>query len=154
MEGAIDSSDVLLNRGLNGAYGYGQRGNFGYDGSVVNANVEANRDIGLLESINANASRSQLSEQITTGNAFISEQLRERTVSDRFNSIERLLFSNQNDTQRDIANLNTKVAECCCKLEAGQAAIQAKLDAQALQAAQTENINLRISMSQGQAQGN
>jgi len=167
MEGSIDSSDVLLNRGLNGFYGYGNQGNFLGDGSAIKEAVRGNRDIDLLEAVNRGTSDQFLNQKITDGNAsltstvnmnnrFLSEQIRERAITEGFASMERQLFAFQNDNQRDIANLNAKVTECCCKLEAGQAAILAKLDAQALQNAQTENLNLRIQMSQsqGQAQGN
>lgn len=167
MNGSIDSSDVLLNRGLNGFYGYGNQGNFLGDGSAVKEAVRGNRDINLLEAVNRGTSDQFLSQKITDGNEalastvnmnnrFLSEQLRERQITDGFASMERQLFAFQNDNQRDIANLAKAQAECCCKLEAGQSAILAKLDAQALQNAQTENLNLRIQMSQqqGQAQGN
>lgn len=169
-DGYLDTADVLLNRGLNfGGYGYGiaGQGNFLGDGSAVKEAVRGNRDIDLLESVNRSTTDQFLSQKITDGNAavtesinmnnrFLSEQLRERQITDGFASMERQLFAFQNDNQRDIANVNTRLAECCCKLEAGQAAILAKLDAQALQNAQTENLNLRIQMSQnqGQAQGN
>lgn len=165
-DGYLDTADVLLNRGLNyGGYGYGNQGNFLGDGSAVKEAVRGNRDIDLLESVNRSTTDQFLSQKITDGNAavidsvnmnnrFLSEQFRERAITDGFASMERQLFAFQNDNQRDIANLNAKVTECCCKLEAGQAAIQAKLDAQALQAAQTENMNLRINMIQGQSQGN
>lgn len=152
-----------------GGYGYGfgpsNQGNFLGDGSAIKEAVRGNRDIDLLEAVNRNSTDQFLNQKITDGDAavtsavnmgnrFLSEQIRERQITEGFASMERQLFAFQSDNQRDIANLNAKVTECCCKLEAGQAAIQAKLDAQALQNAQTENLNLRIQLSQGQAQGN
>lgn len=167
MNGNLDTADVLINRGLNGGYyglGFASNGNFLGDGSAVKEAVRGNRDLDLLESVNRGTSDQFLSQKITDGNQalastvnmnnqFLSEQMRERTVADGFASIQRQLFAFQGDNQRDIAKLDAKVTECCCKLEAGQAAIQAKLDSQALQAAQNENMNLRIQLTQVQGQG-
>lgn len=173
MDNGVGTYDVGTLAGLRGigfgGYGYGlaANGNFLGDGSAVKEAVRGNRDIDLLESVNRSTTDQFLSQKITDGNAaltstinmgdrFLSEQMRERSIADGFASIQRQLFAFQGDNQRDIANLNTKVTECCCKLEAGQAAIEAKLDAQALQAAQNENMNLRIQLTQvqGQSQGN
>lgn len=148
MYGNIDSSDVLLNRGLNGFYGVGnQLGNFGGDGSAVKESVRGNRDIQLLEGVNRNAETASLANTVVRGNEFLTDRINQQFMSARFETLERLILTNQNDTQRDIANLNAKVTECCCKLEAGQAAIQAKLDAQALAALQNENSRLNMEIS-------
>lgn len=136
-----DAGTFAAFRGLGGfgGYGYGlPNGNFGGDGSAVKEGVRGNRDISLLESINRSTSDQFLSNKITDGNAnltatitrgdnFLSEQIRERSISDRFNSLERLMFSNQNDTQRDIQAVALKQAECCCELRAGQASILAEI---------------------------
>jgi hypothetical protein len=167
MNGNLDTSDVLLNRGLNGGYGFGQgaigsgHGNFPGDGSAVKEGVRGNRDIQLLESVNGNAQSAALANQIrqhndtvlndiNIGNQFITDRIAAQgldfkfaNISDQLASAERLAFANAATVQREMnANqiatitqlhaMDLKQTECCCKLEAGQASILAKLDAQAL----------------------
>ena len=158
MNGNLDTSDVLLNRGLNGGYGHG---NFIGDGSAVKEGVRGNRDIQLLEGVNASSRDASLSNQlrahnstiqndINIGNNFLSDRIAAQgldfkfaNISDQLASAERLAFANAASVQREMnANqmttitqlhaMDLKQAECCCKLEAGQAAIIAKLDAQAV----------------------
>jgi len=132
---SIDSGlvgDSILSRAAyGGGYRSGQHNNAGYDGSVVNSNLIANRDIGLLEAVNRSSSDQALAASIASGNVALSEQIRESTVSDRFATIERLLFANQNETQRELGDIKAANAVCCCETKAGLAAIEAKLDAQA-----------------------
>lgn len=174
MNGNLDTSDVLLNRGLNGGYGYGglNHGNFAGDGSAVKEGIRGNRDIQLLESVNSGAQTSSLANQlrahnstiqndINVGNNFLTDRIASQGLDFKFANItaqlasaERLAFANQTallsemnanaaSTQREMnANqiatmtqlhaIDVKQTECCCKLEAGQAAILAKIDAQAL----------------------
>lgn len=172
MNGNLDTSDVLLNRGLNGGYlGHGH-GNFIGDGSAVKEAVRGNRDISLLDSVNQGTRDQFLSNEIDRGsdsimstmnqnNQFLTDRINSQSVNERFSSIERLLFAQQANNDRDFRALDVKLTECCCKLEAGQAAIQAKLDAQALQAAQAENqrLNMEIQIrnvqsSRGNGPGN
>ena len=160
MNGNLDTSDVLLNRGLNGGYGYGH-GNFQGDGSAVKEGVRGNRDIQLLESVNGSAQSASLSNQIrahnstiqndiAVGNNFLTDRIAAQgldfkfaNITDQLASAERLAFANAASVQREMnANqiatitqlhaIDLKQTECCCKLEAGQAAIIAKLDAQSL----------------------
>lgn len=162
--GTLDTSDVLLNRGLNGAYGIGAglglvaNGNFAGDGSAVKEAVRGNRDLDLLESVNRGTSDQFLSQKITDGNAaltstvnmnnqFLSEQMRERSIADNFAATQRQLFQIQSENQREFRAMDVKLTECCCKLEAGQASIQAKLDSQALAASQAENQRLQIELA-------
>lgn len=168
-DSTYDAAHVLMNRGLNHAYGYGYGGgvgNFGGDGSAVKESVRGNRDLALLESVNRTSTDAALSAQIERGDANIRDLVNTEnqatrdliqlnTLNDRFASIERMMNANQADTQRDISGLTKSFAECCCELKAGQASITAKLDAQALQAAQNEAAQLRqqIVIMQGQAQG-
>lgn len=164
MNGTLDTSDVLLNRGLNGGYGYGagfNHGNFAGDGSSVKEGVRGNRDIQLLESVNGSAQNASLANQIrqhnatiqndiNVGNNFLTDRIAAQgldfkfaNISDQLASAERLAFANAAAVQREMnANqmatmtqlhaIDVKQTECCCKLEAGQAAIIAKLDAQSL----------------------
>lgn len=159
--GNLDTSDVLLNRGLNGGYNYGGNGNFLGDGSAVKEGVRGNRDIQLIDSVNGNAQNASLANQlrqhndtiqrdISVGNNFLTDRINAQSIDFKFNNIseklssaERLSFANQASLQREMnANqlatmqqlhaIDVKQTECCCKLEAGQASILAKLDAQAL----------------------
>ena len=164
---SIDPGDVLLNRGLNGLYGYGGAGNFLGDGSAVKESVRGNRDIQLLQGVNQNARDGFLSAQIERGDSSISNLVNMENQSTRdlinlqsldrqFATLERIISANQADTQRDLNAIRNDLTECCCKLEAGQASILAKLDAQALMNAQNENVTLRnqITIMQAQSQGN
>lgn len=168
MNGNLDTSDVLLNRGLNGGYGgYGNgaigsgHGNFPGDGSAVMAAVQGNRDFQILDGVNGNAREASLANQlrahnstiqndINVGNNFLTDRIaaqgldfKFQGIADQMASAERLAFANAAAVQREMnANqvatitqlhaMDLKQTECCCKLEAGQASILAKLDAQAL----------------------
>jgi hypothetical protein len=165
MNGNLDTSDVLLNRGLNGGYNGGNighgHGNFPGDGSAVKEGVRGNRDIQLLESVNGTAQSASLANQIrqhnstiqndiNVGNNFLTDRIAAQgldfkfaNISDQLASAERLAFANAAAVQREMNSnqmatiiqlhaIDLKQTECCCKLEAGQASIIAKLDAQAL----------------------
>lgn len=157
MNGELNTADVLLNRGLNGGWGYGH-GNFPGDGSAVKEAVRGNRDISLLESVNTGTRDQFLQSQIrqgdqaimdslNQGNQFLTDRINSNAMLDRFNSLERLMFSQQANNDREFRALDVKLTECCCKLEAGQAAINAKLDSQALQMAQAENQRLQTEIT-------
>lgn len=154
----LNTADVLLNRGLNSpyayGYGFGQKGNFGYDGSVLNANVLANRDIGLTEVLNRTASDQATRDRLTDGQIDLKNTIQAQSINDRFASVERLLFANQAATDRDITEVRLKLGECCCKLEAGQAAILAKIEADGRHRAEIENQNLNMQVQIMQNRGN
>ncbi|AUS02256.1 hypothetical protein NVP2096O_21 [Vibrio phage 2.096.O._10N.286.48.B5] len=172
MEGSIETSDVLLNRGLNG-YGYGV-GNFGGDGSAVKEAVRGNRDISLIDSVNK-ASRdsfmtSQLSQAddniinaINTGNQFLTDRISGQSIDFKFANItaqlasaERLAFANQASIDRQLHAMELKQTECCCELRAGQSAINAKLDAAATVSgkdAEIQRLNMQLLMH-GHGNGN
>ncbi len=137
----FNSADVLMNRGLNGyGYGGGRSGGYGNghgnlpgDGSAVNANVVANRDIGLTSSLAGNASAIALSDQIatasTTGQASqdrsdrflasqmnsqhdtLSRQLSDNRVEDRFNSLLATITSNDKAAAAELSRNNLAAAE-------------------------------------------
>lgn len=137
--GTLDTADVLLNRGLNGGYGYSQ---FIGDGSAVKESVRGNRDLSIVESINRTGSDRALSNQLDRQGEFLTDRINVAQVNDQFGTLERLLFSIQNDTQRDLANIATKQAECCCELRAGQAAILAEIKCNRdVQEARQEGLN-------------
>ena len=57
------------------------------------------------------------------------------------------MAANKADTDRQLHVMDLKQVECCCKLEAGQAAINAKLDAAStLGTANAEIANLRMQL--------
>jgi len=175
----IDPGSVLTNRGLNGfGYGINNQGNFAGDGSAINANVEANRDLGVIQAINRSSSEQFLSDRVTSGdqaiqasintsNQFLSDRIWSQgidtkfaAVTAQFASAERLAYANQADTDRQMAankadtdrqlhSMELKQVECCCELKAGQAAILAKLDADRATAAENEVNNLRMQIQIG-----
>lgn len=160
----IETGSVLANRGLNYGYGYGHA-NFGGDGSAVNANVTANRDIGLVEAVNRNSSDQFLSDRITDGNVALSSQINttNQFLSDRitgqgidakfaavtaqFASAERLAYANQANTDRELKAIQIKQVECCCETKAGLAAIESKLDCDRANSAESEVNNLRMQLN-------
>lgn len=163
----IDPSSVIANRGLNLGYGYGafNQGNFGGDGSAINANVRGNRDLSLLESVNSGTRDQFLSAQIrqhndaitdtiNMNNQFTTDRIAAQGLDFKFANItaqhaalERLMFANQAATDRRMSDIDLKLTECCCELKAGQAAILAKLDADRATAAQNEVNILRIQLA-------
>ena len=166
MEGSIADA-VIANRGLNYGYGYsyGGHGNFAGDGSAVNANVTANRDLGIVEAVNNTSGQQALSNQISRGNQSIQDSisLTNNFLTDRitalgldskfaqitadFASAERLAFANQAATERELKAIQLKQVECCCETKAGLAAIEAKLDADRAAAAEAEVNNLRLQLN-------
>lgn len=169
MDGSLNSSEVatlslLQSRGY--GVGAGDYGNFVGDGSSVKEGIRGNRDLSLLEAINSGSRNQFLSQQINqhndaisdkieTGNQFLTDRISSQNVNERFSSVERLLFALQASNDREFRAIDVKLTECCCKLESGQASIQAKLDAQALQLAQNENnrLNMQIQIM-NQSRGN
>lgn len=129
MDNGVNVTDVGTLAGLRavGGYGYGGHGNFVGDGSAVNANAIANRD--FIETGNNATARGQqfLSNQIDRSSDFATNLVVAQNQSDRFNSIERLLFANQAATDRELKSIELKQVECCCELRAGQAAILAEI---------------------------
>lgn len=128
MNGNLDTADVLLNRGLNGGYGYGNNGNFLGDGSAVKEGVRGNRDIQMLEGVNANARDASLSNQIrantsslqhdiNVGNNFLTDRIFSQgldfkfaNITDRLASAERIAFANQSTLLQEM-NANAAAAQ-------------------------------------------
>lgn len=158
MNGNLDTSDVLLNRGLNGSFLGGSQGNFLGDGSAVKEAVRGNRDIQLLESVNKGTDAQFLGNQIDRGHSgivdtirsgqdFLSAQITEQRNEFRFAAIERQAVANQSALTAQLSTAAVAAAECCCELRAGQAAINAKLDAAsaiAAKDAEIQRLNLQI----------
>lgn len=174
MNGNLDTSDVLLNRGLNGFYG--GSGNFLGDGSAVKEAVRGNRDIALLDSVNEGTRDQFLTNQIDRGNMsinsrisdgqdFLSTQIRDNglefrfaNITSQFATLERQMVANQATLVAQLHAADLKAVECCCELKAGQATIIANQESARLAAAEAENQNLRTQIlinNQGRAsQGN
>ncbi len=168
----IDTGSVLANRGLNGFYGYGGHGNFSGDGSAVNANVVANRDASIIDSINTSSANQFLSDRITSGDAaiqanitqsnqFLSDRIWSQSIDSKFAavtadfaSMERLAFAQQAETQRQLHAMDLKQTECCCELKAGQASILAKLDADRAESLAAENNRLTMQIAISNGRGN
>ena len=182
----IEAGSVLANRGLNYGYGYQgfNQGNFAGDGSAVKEGIRGNRDIALLDSVNANATQNFLSSQIrqhndsvqhdiSVGNNFITDRIAAQGIDAKFAtltaehaSLERTMIANAANVQREMnANqaatmaqlhaMDLKQTECCCELKAGQASILAKLDADRANAAENEVNNLRFQLNiANQSRGN
>ena len=146
----IDTGSVLANRGLNGFYGYGGHGNFAGDGSAVNANVVANRDAGIIDSVNSASSNQFLSDRIWSQ----SIDAKFAAVTADFASMERLAFAQQAETQRQLHAMDLKQTECCCELKAGQASILAKLDADRAESLAAENNRLTMQIAISNGRGN
>ena len=180
MEG-VNVQDVGTLAGLRGIGGYGY-GNFQGDGSAVNANVVANRDLGVVGAINSANADQFLSDRITdgdraltttiaSGNQFLTDRINSQHIDSHFDNVsrelasaERLAFANQAamlaiitankaDTDRQLHSMELKQVECCCELKAGQATIIAKLDSDRAAAAETEVNNLRIQLQINQQGG-
>lgn len=128
----LDTSDVLLNRGLNGYYGAGARGyngNFTYDGSVVNANLLSNRDF-------ANIGHNSISRQISD-NADRNRDIAETQARDsQFAGIisnntdqTRFITAELNQLGREMAATARDAAKCCCEAKLLAVENQAKTDA-------------------------
>lgn len=171
----IETGSVLANRGLNG-YGWGHQGNFMGDGSAVNANVTANRDLGVLNAISENTrdqflgnqidrGHTAITDNINTSNQFLSDRIWSQGIDSKFAQVtaqfatlernglaasasaERLAYANQSATIAQLHAMDLKQTECCCELKAGQAAILAKLDADRATAAETENQSLKLQIA-------
>jgi len=154
----LDTSDVLLNRGLNGYYGMGgQRGyngNFTYDGSVANAKLDANREIltlghvGLSQQISDNAdrnrdiSRTQQSDGHFTG------------ILGKIDDQTRFFTSEINLIVREQAANARAAAECCCETKLLLAENQAKTDAGLASILANQNCDQRVEQAMANAAQN
>lgn len=177
MEGSMADA-VIANRGLNFAtpYGAGYGGNFHGDGSAINANVNANRDLGIVNGINENSrdlllanqidrGHTAITDNINTSNQFLSDRIWSQGIDSKFAQVtaqfasaERLAYANAANVQREMNTnqiatmaqlhaMDLKQTECCCKLEAGQAAILAKIESDKAEAATNEVNNLRLQLN-------
>ena len=162
MDNGVNVTDAGTLAALRGVAGYG--GNFHGDGSAINANVVANRDIGVMGAIDRASSDQFISDRITSGHASIRDSINQSNqfLSDRiwsqgidarfaqvtaeFASAERVAFANKADTDRELKAIQLKQVECCCETKAGLAAIQAKLDSDRASAAESEVNNLRLQL--------
>lgn len=155
MESIADA--VIANRGLNfaGPYGYSGHGNFLGDGSAINSNVVANRDLGTVAAINSVTRDGFLSDQIRSGHTALAEQINGNSINDKFAALdravlagnasaERLALANQATTMAQLHAMDVKQTECCCELKASVAAISAKLDADRVVTLQNEINILRM----------
>lgn len=149
VETGLVGDSILSRAAYGGGYGRGgYNGNFSQDGSVINANVEANRSISLTDQINRTTTDAFLSNKIGRGNDSIENQIsrgqdslsaqfqRNHTdshfdnITAQFASLERSNIAAKADTDRQLHAMELKQVECCCELRAGQAAINAKLETQ------------------------
>lgn len=172
MSSTLDTADVLLNRGLNGGYYGFDQGNFIGDGSAVKEAVRGNRDLDLLESVNA-GTRDQflssqirqhndnISDKIDTNQSFLSTQIRDQglefrfaNITAQFASLERQMVANQQALTASLHAQDIKQVECCCELKAGQATIIANQESARLAAAEAENASLRTQILINQGRGN
>ena len=173
--------------GYGGGHGNGH-GNFPGDGSAVKEAVRGNRDLSIVESVNRTAADQAISDrinsghqalntQIIQGNEFLTDRInaqgidakfanvtamlaaQDRQILAGFASAERLAFSNQQTTMAQLHAMDVKQTECCCELKAGQAAINAKLEAQdavsaAVSAARNEARLEALLADNGRGRGN
>jgi hypothetical protein len=154
----LDTSDVLLNRGLNGYYGgagrHGYNGNFTYDGSVINSKLEGNRDIitlghtGISQQISDNAdrnrdiSRTQQSDGHFTG------------IIGKIDDQTRFFTTEINLLAREQAANARAVAECCCETKLLLAENQAKTDAGLASILANQDCNQRVEQAMASATQN
>lgn len=139
--GSLNSSEVatlalLQSRGFGGAgYGVGSgypcggvNGHFASDGSVINANIEANREFAhqnvtrVVDNQKANADR------ITDAQKFVAELATENRISDKFADQNLALATAISQIDRRFSDMSLQINQCCCDLKAGQATIEAKID--------------------------
>lgn len=169
-----DAGTLAALKGVAG-YGYGH-GNFVGDGSAVNANVVAQRDLSLQTEISAGTERqflnnqinrvqNDLSSQVERGHTTLSRQISDNRFDTRINEViagmtandkAMLQIINANATasmQRDF-DLSKQIAECCCKLESGQATIIANQESARANAAAAEAAALRVIVNNGIGNGN
>ena len=154
----LDTSDVLLNRGLNGYYGMGgQRGyngNFTYDGSVVNAKLDANRKFvnlgheSIAQQISDNADRNRdISRTQAADNHFAS-------VLGKLEDQSRFFTSEINLITREQAANARAAAECCCETKLLLVENQAKTDAGLASVLANQNCDQRVEQAMANAAQN
>lgn len=149
MTNGIGNNDVATLSLLgNTGFGYGNHANFAYDGSVINANVTANRDLGTAQAERIVDNQKAASDMQTALVNQIASTAAEFREADRFSSLNTLLFNQFNQIDRRFADQDLKAQECCCELKTGQAAILAKLDQQTAVANAVANAEQNIKLNQ------
>ena len=140
--------DSILSRAAygGGGYGYGGSGNLHGDGSAVNANVTANRDIGVLSAITESQRDNALSGQLrghrdeivagqTRDSQFINDKIDNQSLEFRFANItqqnasmERAAIANQATLVTMMTDNAREAAKCCCEAQLLAVQNQAKTD--------------------------
>ena len=160
MENGSMADAVIANRGLNfaspygGGYGYGQHSNAGYDGSVVNANVEANRAMSSLghesiaQQISDNADRNRdINSQASLTSGF-------RNMDDKINDQTRFFAQEINMLAREQSASAREAAKCCCDAQVLAVQNQAKTDAGMAQILANQVGDTRVAEAIANAQQN
>lgn len=122
-----DAATLALLQGAVG-YGYANNGNFAYDGSVINAKVDAHQaaqsealaNVRQIQTLQLDKLEAQ-----NTASQFFNSEFRQ---IDRLNGLNTLLFNQFNQIDRRFSDQALAAQECCCELRTGQAAIMAKLN--------------------------
>ena len=125
----LDTSDVLLNRGLNGAYGYGRQGReFASDASNAvrigaSERIASNQHAAISQQISDNADRNRdllnFGQATTAGTA----------LNDKITDQTRFFSSEINLITRELAEHAREAAKCCCETKLLASQNQAKTDA-------------------------
>ena len=125
----LDTSDVLLNRGLNGGYGYGRQGREFADDASNAVRINSSEKLALQghsflsQQVSDNADRNRDTlRSLDSNNSF------ERVI-DKMTDQSRFFSSELNQVQREASANARAMAECCCEAKLEAAKNQAKTDA-------------------------
>jgi len=159
---SIDSGlvgDSILSRAAYGGdgYGFGRGGrgaNFEFDGSVINAKVEANKEANtnqhtsILSQIDSAADRAR-----DAANRSIADQ-HFTSLTDKLNDNSRFITSEFNSLSREQNENARRAAECCCDAKLLAVSNQAKTDAGLATIIANQSADVRVSDAVSNAQQN
>ena len=159
VDNGIQNSDVATLSLLGGGYGgYGLNGggraNFEFDGSVINAKVESNKEANtvqhhnILSQIDSAADRAR-----DAANRSIADQ-HFTSLTDKLNDNSRFITSEFNALSREQNENARRAAECCCDAKLLAVSNQAKTDAGLATIIANQAADVRVSDAVANAQQN
>lgn len=108
--------------------GYGMASREAYDGTVTNANIEANRQVNLLHHNSLTAGQIAIQDRIAESGQNTLNIIQNNALTAQLNGFRDFVTSAFNSNERNLANLALQNQECCCEIKTAVAALDAKVE--------------------------
>lgn len=108
------------------AYGYGTRE--AYDGTVVNANLNANRQFGAFANEVLREGQTQIVDRISESGQNVLNIVQNRALIDQLQGFRDYVASSFNSNERRLSDIAMQNAQCCCDVKSAVAEVKALVD--------------------------